>query len=170
MPVKVQHLATPSVQKLGCAKGFIHRVEVKDDVTLVQQKLPWLPLSVKKAVTADLVHLLNSDVTEKIDASLWVSPIVVTKKKNVDTRMCVDLLVPNKAVIIDSYPLPHMEDLFAEKQGTTVFSTIDLVSAYHQVLLHDESRDLRAFIPHNGFFRFRLSAFQNMMFSLLQNI
>ena len=35
-----------------------------------------------------------------------------------------DLRKPNKVVILDSYPLPHME------HDTTVLSTIDLASAY----------------------------------------
>ena len=50
--------------------------------------------------------------------------------------MCVDLREPNKAIVIDCYPLPHMEDLFSELRGSKIFSTIDLASAYHQVPLH----------------------------------
>ncbi len=40
--------------------------------------------------------------------------------------MCVDLRGPNKAVIVDSYPLPHMEEMMTLLQGATVFSTINL--------------------------------------------
>lgn len=86
--------------------------------------------------------------------------------------MCVDLRGPNKAVIVDSYHLPHMEGMMTLLQDAATFSTIDLESAYHQVPLHDDSRDLTAFITHKGLFRFKRvpyglasapSAFQKMM-------
>ena len=67
----------------------------------------------------------------------------------------MDLREPNKAVVMDSYTLPHMEELFSEMCGATVFSTIDLANAYHQMLLAEESRDLTAFITHDGLFRFK---------------
>jgi hypothetical protein len=48
-----------------------------------------------------------------------------------------------------------MEELFSEMCGATVFYTIDLANAYHQMLLAEESRDLTAFITHDGLFRFK---------------
>ena len=79
---------------------------------------------------------------------------------------------PNKAVVIDGYPLPHMEEMFAELRGGTLFSTLDLQSVYHQVVLHENSRDLTAFITHEELFRYKRipyrlasvpSCFQRMM-------
>ncbi|KAL1279402.1 hypothetical protein QQF64_026075 [Cirrhinus molitorella] len=86
---------------------------------------------------------------------------------------------PNKAIIVDAYPLPHMDETLAALAGATVFSTIDLENAYHQVPLHPDSHDLTAFITHNGLFRFcRLpyglasapAAFQKMMSIILKGI
>lgn len=88
----------------------------------------------------------------------------------------MDLREPNKAIVIDSHPLPHIEEVFAELRGARMFSTLDLQSAYHQVPLHEESRDLTAFITHEGLFRFcrvpdglasAPSAFQRMMSQIL---
>lgn len=95
------------------------------------------------------------DVIEKIDVFHWVSLIVATLRKNEKVRMCVDFHVPNKAVMVDSHlpVLPHMDDIFSELHGTTVFSTIDLVNAY-QVLLAEESHDITAFIAQKGLVRF----------------
>ena len=58
------------------------------------------------------------DVIEPIKSSEWVSPIVVTM-----IRLSVDLREPNKVVVIDGYPLPHMEEMFAELRSGTLFST-----------------------------------------------
>lgn len=141
-------------EKLGLAKGFIHQVKVREGVQPVQQKLRRLPLSVRQAVSAELERLLDMDVIERIDASPCVSPIVFTLRKNGKVRLCVDYRELNKAIVMDSHPLPHMDDIFSEMRGATIFSTIDLANAYHQVLLAEESRDITAFITHEGLFRF----------------
>lgn len=57
-------------------------------------------------------------------------------------------------IIVDAYPLPHMDETLAALAGATVFSTIDLENAYHQFPLHPDCRDLTAFIKHDGLFRF----------------
>lgn len=78
---------------------------------------------------------------------------------------------------MDCYPLPHMEDMFAELTGAPHYSQIDLSSAYHQ--LHLDSRSLTAFITHDGLFRFTRvpfglasapAAFQKMMQTILKDL
>ena len=105
--------------------------------------------------------------------------MVVAYKRSGDVRLCADLREVNKAILIDKYPLPHIQELIAELRGSTVFSTLDLTSAYHQLLLHEDSRDLTAFITQDGLFRFKRvcfglasapSAFQKLMSSSLAGL
>lgn len=170
---------TAPLPEIGCVKQFVHRVKIDPTVQPVRQKLRRLPFAVRDAVSAELDHLLLAGIIEEIDASAWVSPIVVTKKKNGGIRMCTDLREPNKAVITDCYPLPHIDELFSSLRGATLFSTIDLANAYNQVPLHKDSRDITAFITHKGLFRFRRvpyglasapSAFQKMMATILEGV
>ena len=161
------------VREIGCAKGFVHKIQLKPHAIPVQQKLRRLPFSVRQAVTEELQDLLDKGIIERIDASSWVSPIVVTQRRDGGKpRVCVDLREPNKSIVSDCYPLPHMDELLTNLRGAAVFSTIDLASAYHQMLLHPDSRDITAFITHEGLFRFcrvpfglasAPSAFQKMM-------
>ena len=177
----VMQLATASKDSpaMGCAKGFMHKVKISESASPVRQKLRRLPFAVRSAVSDELNKLLSSGVIERIDASPWVSPIVVTQKKTGGIRMCVDLREPNKAIVVDSHPLPHMDELLATLAGSILFSTIDLESAYHQLPLHPDSRDLTAFITHEGLFRFcrvpyglasAPAAFQKMMSVVLQGV
>ncbi len=164
----------------GCAKGFVHKVKIRPEVRPVQQKLRRrLPLSVCDAVSAELRYLEQHWIIENIDSSEWVSPIVVNQKKTGGIRMCVDLREPNKAVVVDSYPLRLIEDILAELRGAVLFSTLDLKHAYHQVELHTDSRDLTAFVTHDGLYRYKRvpyglssapSAFQKMMCTILQGL
>lgn len=136
-------------------KDFVHRVKTQTTVTPVQHKLCHLPLTARDKVSHELRKLEVTGVIEKIDASEWVSPIVVASKKMGEIRLCVDLRKPNQAVVIDSHPLPHPEEIFHQLIGMTVFSKLDLSSAYHQMELAEEGRDLTAFITHDGLFRFK---------------
>lgn len=100
-----------TIQEIGCAKGFVHKIQLKRDAVPVQQKLRRLPFSVRQAVSDELKDLQEKGVIERIDASPWVSPIVVTQRKDGGKlRMCVDLREPNKAIVSDCYPLPHMDE------------------------------------------------------------
>lgn len=76
------------------------------------------------------------------------------RKKTGKIRMCIDLKEPNKAVIVDSFPLPHMDKLLSALKGSIIFTTVDLTNTYYQVLLHKDNRDLTAFINHDGLFCF----------------
>lgn len=143
---QVSHSAMPS---FGCAKNFVHKVKLCENAFPMQQKLRRLPFSVRDAVSAELNRLLAADIIKRVDAS----PIIVTQKKSGDIRMCVDLREPNKLIVVDGYPIPHIEELFSQLRGAVMFSTIDLANAYHQVPLHEESRDLTAFITQDGLLR-----------------
>ena len=135
---------------LGDAKGFVHRVKIRPEVVPIQQKLHRLPFAVHDAVSQEMKTLEEVGIIERLDSSEWVSPIVVTHKKTGGTRLCVDLCEPSKAIVIDSHPLLHVGEVFTELRGARRFSTLELQSAYHQVPLHEESRDLTAFITHKG--------------------
>ncbi|CAM4577627.1 unnamed protein product [Lepidochelys kempii] len=165
-------------EKLGCAYGFLHKVKMWNNVMPVRQKLRRLPFSVREAVSEELRKLVQKDIIEEIGSSEWVSPTVVTQKKGGGIRLCVDLREPNKAIVIDSHPLPHIEEVFAELRGAKMFPTLDLQSAYHKVMLHEDSRDLTAFITHEGLFCIKHvpyslasapGAFQTMMPLILKN-
>ena len=67
-------------------------------------------------------------------------------------HLCVDLREVNKAVIPDVYPIPPIQELLCELHDAKVFSQLDMKSAYHQLELHPNSRDLTAFITHDGLY------------------
>ncbi|XP_064475478.1 uncharacterized protein K02A2.6-like [Ornithodoros turicata] len=163
--------------ELGLAKGYEHKVKVRTDVQPTTTKLRRLPLQIRDDVSKELKKLLDMGVIEAIDASPWVSPLVVAKKKDGRIRLCVDLRAPNKAVVPDCYPLPNMEELLNKLSGAKIFSKLDLTAAYHQLVLAEESRDLTAFITHEGLFRYKRlcfglasapSAFQKLLANVLK--
>nr|GFC14230.1 hypothetical protein [Tanacetum cinerariifolium] len=66
-------------------------------------------------------------------SSPWGAPVLFVKKKNVSFRMCIDYWELNKLTVKNRYPLPRIEYLFDQLQGSSVYSKIDLRSGYHQL-------------------------------------
>ncbi|XP_070392639.1 uncharacterized protein [Dermacentor albipictus] len=164
--------------ELGLVKNFVDRIHRRRGMKPVSSKLRRLPLALREQVTNELRRLEDCDVIERVEASEWVSPLVVVRKKDGAIQLCVDLREPNKAIVIDGYPLPHVEELLQMFHGATYFSKLDLASAYHQLLLEEGSRDLTTFITHEGLFRFKRvcfglasapAVFQKMMSQILQS-
>ncbi|GJT74549.1 putative reverse transcriptase domain-containing protein [Tanacetum coccineum] len=93
--------------------------------------------------------------------SPWGAPVLFVKKKYGSFRMCIDYWELNKLTIKNRYPLPKIDDLFDQLQGSGVYSKIDSRSGYHQLRVRDED------IPKTAFrTRYELYEFQVMPFGL----
>nr|GFB20455.1 putative reverse transcriptase domain-containing protein [Tanacetum cinerariifolium] len=51
-------------------------------------------------------------------SSPWGAPVLFVKKKDASFRMCIDYCELNKLTIKNRYPLPRIDDLFDQLQGT----------------------------------------------------
>ena len=60
----------------------------------------------------------------------------------------------NRVSKLDRYPIPRIEDLFANLSGGTSFSKFDLSQAYLQLTLDDESKQYTVINTHRGLFRY----------------
>ncbi|CAH1418426.1 unnamed protein product [Lactuca virosa] len=78
-------------------------------------------------------------------SSPWGAPILFVRKKDGSHRMCIDYRELNKLTVKNRYPLPRIDDLFDQLQGTSWFSKIDLRSGYHQVRVREEDVEKTAF-------------------------
>ncbi|KAJ8262031.1 hypothetical protein GJAV_G00161310 [Gymnothorax javanicus] len=117
---------------LGCLTSFTHKPLLDHSVSPVVQPLRRVPLALRDSVTQELQRLQADGIIEPIDASPWVSNLVIDRKKSGGLRVCVDLRQVNKAVVPDKYPLPPTEELTTHFHGSRVFSKLDLRLATHK--------------------------------------
>nr|GFC12597.1 putative reverse transcriptase domain-containing protein [Tanacetum cinerariifolium] len=78
-------------------------------------------------------------------SSPWGAPVLFVKNKDGSFRMCIDYRELNKLTIKNRYPLPRIDDLFDQLQGSRYFSKIDLRSDYHQLRVREEDIPKTAF-------------------------
>ncbi|GKA04427.1 putative reverse transcriptase domain-containing protein [Tanacetum coccineum] len=66
----------------------------------------------------------------------------------------------NKLTVKICYPLPRIDDLFDQLQGSRYFSKIDLRSGYHQLRVHEEDIPKTTFRTRYGQFEFTVMPFR----------
>nr|GEY75507.1 putative reverse transcriptase domain-containing protein [Tanacetum cinerariifolium] len=77
--------------------------------------------------------------------SPWGASVLFVKKKDGSFTMSINYQELNKLTIKNRYPLPRIDDLFDQLQGSSVYSKINLRSVYHQLRVRDEDIPKTAF-------------------------
>ncbi|KAK9681269.1 Reverse transcriptase (RNA-dependent DNA polymerase) [Popillia japonica] len=123
-----------SARKLN---GMQAELKIKKDCKPIFKKEGQVPFSIKQRIEQELDNL--------------------KEKRNFDkgeTKLCGDYKgTVNPNLIVDSHPIPSVEELFADMAGGKQFSKIDLSQAYLQLELTPESRELLTLNTHMGLYQ-----------------
>jgi len=82
--------------------------------------------------------------------SSWGALVLLVKKKDDNSQLCVDYRKLNKLTIKNKYHLPRIDDVMDQLIGATVFTKIDLKSRYHQILVKAEDVSKTTFRSRYG--------------------
>ncbi|GJV60342.1 reverse transcriptase domain-containing protein [Tanacetum coccineum] len=113
--------------------GLPHTRQMEFHIDLVPGAAPVarapyrLALSKMKEL-ADQLQELSDKGFIRPSSSQWGAPVLFVKKKDGSLRMCIDYRELNKLTVKNRYPLPRIDDLFDQLQGSSVYSKIDLRS------------------------------------------
>ena len=89
-----------------------------------------------RELKAQLEELLSNGFIRP-SISPWGAPVLFMKKKDGSSRLCIDYRQMNRVTIRNQYPLPRIDKLFDQLQGSRVYFKIDLRSGYHQLRVQE---------------------------------
>ena len=106
-------------------------------------------------ISNQVQQFLDDDIIEP-SLSPWRAQVVVVKGEHHKKQMCIDYSETiNKYMYLDAYPLPNVQNIINEVSQYKWFPTLDLRSAYHQVLLLPEEKKYTAFEADGRLYQFK---------------
>ena len=145
---------------VGKLKGYKLKLHVDPDVTPVAQKPRRVPFALRERVTSKVEDLIAKDIVERVNGpTSWVSPVVIAPKASGDIRLCVDMRKANADIVRERIPIPTVDEVLENLNGSAVFSKLDLCLGFHQIELDEDSRDITTFATHDGLFRYNRLSF-----------
>lgn len=130
-----------------------HHIHLKPEAVPIKQPVRRIPFGYQEEVRNDLRTMLSDGIIEK-SSSEWASPLVLVRKPSGDLRICVDYRKLNEVTSVTSYPLPNINETLDRLAGASFFTSIDMVSGYHQVEIAEEDKDKTAFISPYGLYQY----------------
>nr|GEY23533.1 putative reverse transcriptase domain-containing protein [Tanacetum cinerariifolium] len=123
---------------------------VRDFLEVFHEDLPGLPPARPRLFDKGFIRPSSSS---------WGASVLFVKKKEGSFRMCIDYQELNKLIVKNRYPLPWIDDLFDQLQGSSIYSKIDLRSSYHQLRVREQDIPKTAFRTRYGHYEFQVMPF-----------
>ena len=147
----------PSVfHGLGKMKAESIQLHIKPNASPVIQPPRPIPSHLKDTFD-DAIHKIEADdVIEPHHGPVtWLSnPVLVTKAYG-STRVTVDLRKLNKALQDTHLPIPRVNNIMPMFTGKSIFSKLDLKTAFHQLEPSEDSRVLTVFRAGDRLMRYK---------------
>ena len=135
------------VSRIGRSKSHVSKSKFHKDFQPRHQKGRRISINLQDKVNAELRKLLAEKHIIKLSScpdNFFISPIVVTVKKDQTIKLALDSKVLNKTIHKNKYQMPNIDTLIESisqqisapaSQNITYFSMIDLKYAYSQLNL-----------------------------------
>nr|GEV84284.1 putative reverse transcriptase domain-containing protein [Tanacetum cinerariifolium] len=138
-PIFLAHVTTKKTEDKSETKRLEDVLVVRYFPKVFPKDLPGLPL------------------TRQVEFQINLIPSAIPK--NGSFRMCIDYQELNKLTMKNRYPLPKIDDLFDQLQGSSIYSKIDMRSGYHQLRVREEDISKTTFRTRYGHYEFQFMPF-----------
>ena len=141
------------VSRIGLSKTHVAKSKFRQKFTAKHQKGRRVPINLQPRVSEELERLQTDGHIEKLSSCSdehFISPILITTKKDQSIKLALDSKVLNKAIHKNKYQMPNIDmliDTISQHLTNThngqqaYFTTLDLKYAYSQLkLLHDTAK------------------------------
>jgi hypothetical protein len=136
---------------LGRASTLMHEITLKNEEPIYVKQFK-IPEAHRTEVEKHVAEWLKLGIIQPT-RSKFNSPLFVVGKKDGGVRLVQDFRALNTQTLTDKYSMKDISECIGDigREGSTIFSTIDLTSGFWQMILHPKSRPYTAFtVPGMG--------------------
>ncbi|GBN74107.1 Transposon Ty3-I Gag-Pol polyprotein, partial [Araneus ventricosus] len=114
---------------------------------------------IEKEIINEQIEQYLKDKIIRPSTSEYSSPVVLVKKKDGSSRLCIDYRRLNKITVREHFPLPLIDDLLDRLQSAKLFTTLDLRNAFFHVDIDPSSKKYTSFVTDTGQYEFNKMSF-----------
>ena len=145
---------------IGIIKDFEYDIKLKDGAIGNISTCRKVPIALMNLLKSELEKMEQLAIIERVnEPSDWVNPLVITRKKDGNIRICLDPTELNKSIRRQHHSIPTFDELCAQMPNAKVFSTLDADRGFWQVKLTEKSSEYVTFITPFGRFKFKVMPF-----------
>jgi len=145
-------------QTLPPPRSYDHAIPLIPDVVPINSRPYHYSPQHKTEIENQVKQLLDHGLITH-SHNPFASPVLLVKKKDGSWRFCIDYRKLNSITIKNKFPMPIIEEILDELQGSKVFTKLDMRSGYHQVRMLPVDEHKTTFKTHQGHYQFKVMPF-----------
>ncbi|UYV77168.1 K02A2.6-like [Cordylochernes scorpioides] len=143
-----------STNKYNVPKLNIPPVKINTTTDKIIALRPYrVPLHDQQEIQTLIEQMLQYGIIAP-SVSPYASPITLVTKRDKTKRLCIDYRKLNEIIAPDVHPLPLIETILDKLSKAKYYSSVDIASAYWQVEIEPNSRNLLAFVTLDSQYEF----------------
>ncbi|GBO22412.1 Retrovirus-related Pol polyprotein from transposon 17.6, partial [Araneus ventricosus] len=150
---KYNSVFAQDITDLGVCDLIKHEIHLQDQVP-TRQKPYRVPYHLKPEMKRQINILLEAGIIQQ-STSPFAAPVLLVKKSDGSYRLVADLRKLNAKTIPDNFPLPNLNEMIDNLAGAKFFSTLDLTSGFHQMVMHPDHTKYTAIATEFGLYEYK---------------
>lgn len=141
----------------GRIKGYEHKIILHDQTPFFQKSYP-IPNIYKNEVGRQIREMIDWGVIIPKQTE-YVSPLVITRKKDNTIRVCVDARFINSRMVKDHVMPPNPSEVIYNFSPGQVLTNLDLTASYWQIPIREDDQKYTGFMYDGQTYVFRVLPF-----------
>lgn len=138
---------------LGATHVTEHQIILKPDAKVVNLRQYRIPQTHKQILEDIVADFERQGIIEKCQSRFNSPALLIGKKDDTgeknELRLVIDYRKVNENTEIQNFPIPLIDDILNGLSGCSIFTTLDIKGAFHQLFMEKKSREYTAFTAGN---------------------
>lgn len=143
---------------MGCIENVEYKITLHDNVKPICRRPRPYPPEHEKEIKTTIDLLLQYGLIKPYEGP-WAFNVFIVFNPDGSTRMVCDYKWVNQHSHSDSYPVQSVPDMVTQFHGKTIYSSFNILKAFHNIRVEENSKKYTAFTTKYGTFTWEFMPF-----------